>query len=202
MPRPIRPQTGVTAPEGWDREFYDYVMSLRLKGDMKYILVKQDSNGTSVTLNLQALLDSIPTSGGGKGNNGESYTGFFKAGGIVDNTDPETPVFKVKIYDGAVGEESTDAGPALINNQRKTVAAAEVEVSFGVNYIFMTASISSGGVVGTPVIANYSSFDGPSLDGACAVLIATAYVFAGEVQVHQQQHGAITAFIFGDCDDE
>jgi hypothetical protein len=201
MQRPVRPQTGVTAPEGWDREFYDFVMSLRLKGDMKYILVKQDSNGTSVSLNLQALLDSIsiPTSGGGKGGDA-SYSGYFS---VVDDSDlsGETPIYRVKVFDGAVGKESTDAGPALINNQRKTVAAAEVEVSFGVNYIFMTASIS-GGVVGTPVIANYSSFDGPSLDGACAVLIATVYVFAGEVRVHQQQFGAITAFIFGDCDDE
>jgi len=166
--------------------------------DSKDIRWNKTANGMEALLVESPLREQAPAEEAETGNDGDTYTGYFKAIGKVDNTDPENPVFKVKVFDGAVGEESTDAGPALINNRRKTVAAAEVEVSFGINYIFMTASIS-GGVVGTPVIANYSSFDGPSLDGACAVLIATAYVFAGEVQVHQQQFGAITAFIWGEC---
>ena len=120
MPRPVRPQTGATAPEGWDREFYDFVMSLRLKGDMKYILVKQDSNGTSVTLNLQALLDSIsiPTSGGGKGGDA-SYKGYFA---VVDDSDlsGETPIYRVKVIDSASENEYStyyfDYKPFNVNN--------------------------------------------------------------------------------------
>ena len=128
MQRPVRPQTGVTAPEGWDREFYDFVMSLRLKGDMKYILVKQDSNGTSVSLNLQALLDSIsiPTSGGGKGGDA-SYKGYFA---VVDDSDlsGETPIYRVKVIDSASENEYStyyfDYKPFNVNNITLTITGS------------------------------------------------------------------------------
>ena len=115
MLRPVRPQTGATAPEGWDREFYDYVMSLRLKGDMKYILVKQDSNGTSVSLNLQALLDSIsiPTSGGGGGGGGGTSSGPYPA--KITGGNPITG-YNAQIYKNGISGAYTAGTIWLLEN--------------------------------------------------------------------------------------
>ena len=192
MQRPVRPQTGVTAPEGWDREFYDYVMSLRLKGDMKYILVKQDSNGTSVSLNLQALLDSIPTSGGGKGG-GAEYNGYFK---IVDVSDEGGA--KVKVIDGALGdpEEAETAGDAQINDVIYTdIAAVEIELAAGWNYIYLIAEFEE-----TPTIESFSTKQ-EYVDGYSKTLIARVNYADGAIKIVQEHFGMIYASIYGDCEE-
>lgn len=198
MPRPIRPQTGVTAPEGWDREFYDYVMSLRLSGDMKYILVKQNSNGTSVTLNLQALLDSIsiPTSGGGKGGDA-SYKGYFA---VVDDSDlsGETPIYRVKVIDGALGdpEEAETAGDAQINDViYNDIEAVEIELAAGWNYIYLIAEFEE-----TPTIESFSTKQ-EYADGYSKTLIARVNYVDGAIKIVQEHFGMIYASIYGDCEE-
>ena len=194
MQRPVRPQTGVTAPEGWDREFYDFVMSLRLKGDMKYILVKQDSNGTSVTLNLQALLDSIsiPTSGGGKGGDA-SYNGYFK---IIDVSDEDGP--KVQVVDGFGWD---GAGIALINDVQYTIATTTISITAN-SYIYLIAD----DVGSTPTFETFTSKQDYEL-GKSKTLIGrikgkTVEGVFSITEISQEQHGAVIGFIDGDCDDD
>jgi len=192
MLRPVRPQTGVTAPEGWDREFYDFVMSLRLKGDMKYILVKQDSNGTSVSLNLQALLDSIsiPTSGGGKGGVA-SYKGYFK---IIDVSDDDGS--KVQVVDGFGWD---GAGVALINDVQYTIATTTISITAN-SYIYLIAD----GVGSTPTFEAFTSKQNYEL-GKSKTLIGrikgkTVEGVFSITEISQEQHGAVIGFIDGDCD--
>jgi hypothetical protein len=45
---PQRPQKGQPIPEDWFLQFYDYVRSLELHGDLKTTVVKRDRSGTTV----------------------------------------------------------------------------------------------------------------------------------------------------------
>lgn len=195
MQRPVRPQTGVTAPEGWDREFYDYVMSLRLKGDMKYILVKQDSNGTSVSLNLQALLDSIsiPTSGGGKGGDA-SYKGYFA---VVDDSDlsGETPIYRVKVIDSASENEYStyyfDYKPFNVNNITLPITGS-CSIVLHVTTPVDTSSNPTAEMVALETVP-------ASDEDNIYYVLAQVSLVSGSMTIKQRHMGNAMIFWIGDC---
>ena len=194
MPRPVRPQTGVTAPEGWDREFYDYVMSLRLSSDMKYILVKQNSNGTSVTLNLQALLDSIPTSGGGKGGDA-SYKGYFA---VVDDSDlsGETPIYSVKVIDSASENEYS---VCLVNNEPYQVVDAQVIITESCSIVLhFTAPIDEYSPGAFEIVAQTTV--GTSNEGNIYYVLAEVSLIDGAITITQRHQGNVVLYWIGGCE--
>ena len=184
MLRPVRPQTGVTAPEGWDREFYDYVMSLRLKGDMKYILVKQDSNGTSVSLNLQALLDSIsiPTSGGGKGGDA-SYKGYFA---VVEDSNEEERA--VSVVWGASPESNN---LCLLNGKHALVPATRVILPTTDSYFILIKWVVA---TDTVTIVAETTLTEPSTS---LVYYPLAQVVSGTI--NQLHYGIPSLIVTGGC---
>lgn len=184
MLRPIRPQTGTTAPEGWDREFYDYVMSLRLSGDLKYILVKQNSNGTSVSLNLQALLDSIPASGGGKGG-GAEYNGYFKISQLPSAQDtPNIPIIRVS------------EGAAVINDiDFPYIPPVEFDVTSSL-FIYLTAGHSMSPAIG--IFTEWQNYE----EGFAKILLGRIELEDGKLTIRQEHHGVVYAAIYGDCGED
>lgn len=195
MLRPIRPQTGATAPEGWDREFYDYVMSLRLSGDMKYILVKQNSNGTSVSLNLQALLDSISIpSGGAPGGGDTSYKGYFA---VVDDSDlsGETPIYRVKVIDSASANEYStyyfDYKPFNVND-------ISLDITGNCSIVLHVTTPADTSSNPTAEIVALGTVPASNEDNIYYVL-AQVSLASGSMTITQRHSGNAMIFWLGDC---
>lgn len=94
---PAEPKTGLPVPDGWDLEMWKFVKSLQLSGDLRFLLVSRDANGTSLKFNLQALLKEIEQAVSAPAGSSD-YNGYFKVVKVSDNSvkvingnDPTSP---------------------------------------------------------------------------------------------------------------
>lgn len=97
---PAEPKTGLPVPDGWDLEMWKFVKSLQLSGDLRFLLVSRDANGTSLKFNLQALLKEIEQAVSAPAGSSD-YNGYFKVVKVDDT--------KIKVING-INPESSIAG--------------------------------------------------------------------------------------------
>lgn len=185
-----KPLSGATIPVGWFLRLWRDVKTNVLSSDLKFLRVTRGKGGTVVSLNIQAVRESI-TIGGGE-SSGDSYNGMCKAINTSDNT-----FQKIKIVDGA-DTEASNCGKFNVNKFMADVVSDEFTITEPC-FIYLESVLIADPATSAVVVLKQSSSYPEYEDGYARQVVSRVGFEDGKITYHSQEPISQFMHVIGEC---